>query len=153
MESVWEYPRPPRLERCSRRVKVLFAGEIIAESVQSLRLLETSHPPAYYIPPQDVRTKFLRLSGKHSFCEFKGSASYWDLRVGDRISTGAAWSYGEPAKGYQELAGHCCFYAGRVDQCFVDAMQVSAQPGDFYGGWITPDLTGPFKGSPGTLGW
>lgn len=153
MESVWDYPRPPRLEPCSRNIRVYFAGEQIAESARSLRLLETSHPPAYYVPAQDVRMKFLRASGKRSFCEFKGAASYWDLRVGERVSSAAAWSYAAPADAYRALADHLCFYAGRVDECFVDEMRVQPQPGDFYGGWITADLVGPFKGGPGTLGW
>lgn len=153
MESVWDYPRPPRLERTTRRLRVLFAGELIADTTNGWRLLETSHPPAYYIPPADVRTQFLHRIAKRSFCEFKGTATYWDLQAGNRTSSAAAWSYESPTHVYLDLANHLCFYAGRADECYVDDLLVIPQPGDFYGGWITPDLKGPFKGIPGSAAW
>jgi uncharacterized protein (DUF427 family) len=152
-ESVWDYPRPPRLEPTGRRVRVLFAGEVIADSTRCYRVLETSHPPVYYIPPEDVRTEFLVPSRKTSFCEFKGSASYWSLELGDRTSPEAAWSYESPTQPFAAIRGYVAFYAGRVDACHVDEEKVMPQPGGFYGGWITREIKGPFKGEPGTMGW
>lgn len=151
LESVWDYPRPPRLETCSCRVE--FGGETIADSTRALRLLETSHPPSYYIPREDVRIEFCRARAKWSFCEFKGEARYWDLRVGKRISREAAWSYPSPSEQYSELRDYFAFYPGRVDACFIDGERVLPQEGGFYGGWITSNLRGPFKGQPGTAGW
>jgi len=152
-ESVWEYPRPPRLEPSSARVRIVFAGVTIADSTSALRILETSHPPTWYIPPADVRRELLDPAERRTFCEFKGQASYWTIRVGDRVSEDCAWSYSHPAHPYEALRDHFAFYASRVDACFVDDEQVQAQPGDFYGGWITSDVVGPFKGGPGTRGW
>jgi uncharacterized protein (DUF427 family) len=153
MESVWDYPRPPRVEASSRRVRIDFAGEVIADSTHTYRVLETSHPPTYYIPLEDVRAEFLRASRRRTFCEFKGEASYYDLVVGGREVRDAAWYYERPSRGYELLAGCVAFYPGRVDAAFVDGEQVVAQPGDFYGGWITSDVDGPFKGGAGTAGW
>ena len=116
-------------------------------------MLETSHPPGYYIPPEDVRREYLRPSRRHSYCEFKGRASYYDLVVGERVVPDAAWYYADPAPGYEAIRDHLAFYPGRVDACFVDDEQVAAQEGDFYGGWLTGDIVGPFKGGPGTAGW
>ena len=152
-ESVWDYPRPPRLEPARRRVRVVFAGVTVAESDRALRTLETSHPPTYYIPPEDVRLDLMKATTRRSFCEFKGAARYYTLRVGDRVSEDCAWAYPEPARGYATLRDHVAFFAGRVDECLVDDEQVRPQPGGFYGGWITSDLDGPFKGDPGTEGW
>lgn len=152
-ESVWDYPRPPRLEPSDKLVVVEFAGEVIAQSVTALRILETSHPPNYYIPPKDIRSEFLVPSERRTCCEFKGSASYWTLKVNDRISENAGWYYPAPAPSYRELKDHVCFYPSRVDACYVDAERVRAQEGDFYGGWITPTVVGPFKGGPNTWGW
>lgn len=152
-ESVWDYPRPPRVEQTSRRVRVVFNGEVVADSMRAQRVLETSHPPVYYIPPEDVRLQYLEPSSRHTFCEFKGRASYVTLRVGDRVSKDAGWSYPDPTPGYGTLRGAIAFYPSRVDACFVDDEQVIAQPGDFYGGWITADVAGPFKGGPGSSGW
>lgn len=152
-ESVWDYPRPPRLEACKHRVWVQFADETIADTTRAYRLLETSHPPTYYIPREDVRMEFLSPCQRRSFCEFKGEAAFWDLQVGSRISPGAAWSYGRPVGAYTQLRDYVAFYSGRVDACFVGPEQVIPQPGDFYGGWITSDIQGPFKGGPGSGGW
>ena len=156
VESVWDYPRPPRLEKSARRIRIKHAGRTIAESVRAMRILETSHPPVYYIPPADIVMELLRPSARRgSFCEFKGVASYWDLLLPDvaRVE-GVAWSYARPSSAsYAALKDYLAFYASKVDACFVDGEQVMGQPGDFYGGWITSHVTGPFKGAPGTLGW
>lgn len=132
---------------------MIFAGETIAESVDGVRVLETSHPPAYYIPREDVRMDLLEPSPGTTFCEFKGDASYFDISAGGRTATRAAWTYESPSPGYERLAGMLCFYASRVDACYVGDEQVIPQPGDFYGGWITASVVGPFKGGPGTKGW
>ncbi len=152
-ESVWDYPRPPRVEPDSRRVRVLFNGETLADSRNALRVLETSHPPVFYLPPEDVRMEFLRPSPQRTFCEFKGRASYYDLQVGERRVENVAWYYPDPAPGYEALQHHIAFYPSRVDACFVGDEPVRAQEGDFYGGWITDEIVGPFKGGPGTRGW
>lgn len=152
-ESVWDYPRPPRVEPTARRLRVVFAGEIIAETTRALRVLETSHPPTYYIPIEDIQMRYLQPSPHRSFCEFKGEAAYWTLQVGNRHSPNAAWSYQNPTPRYAALKHHLAFYASRVDACYVDDEKVEPQAGDFYGGWITSDLTGPFKGGKGTWGW
>jgi uncharacterized protein (DUF427 family) len=153
MESVWEYPRPPRVEASRRLVRVEFAGKVIAETARAYRVLETSHPPVYYIPPEDVRREFLRPSRRRTFCEFKGEARYYDLAVGAREVRDAAWYYPEPTPRYEVIRDHLAFYPGRVDAAFVDDERVEAQPGDFYGGWVTADIEGPFKGGPGSAGW
>jgi len=152
-ESVWDYPRPPRVEPCKNRLRVEFNGETVAETARAYRLLETSHPPTYYIPRTDVRTEFLTPSLSRSFCEFKGEARYWDLQVGSRTSRNALWSYASPNRPYGLLGDHLSFYAGRVDACFVDEERVQPQLGDFYGGWITSRVVGPIKGGPGTRLW
>lgn len=152
-ESVWDYPRPPRVEQSSRPVRVVFNDITVAESSRSVRVLETSHPPVYYIPSEDVQMEFLSRSGHTSYCEFKGRATYYDLRVSDRTALDAAWSYHSPAKAYESIKDHLAFYPSRVDACDVDGERVQAQEGDFYGGWITSDIEGPFKGGPGTRGW
>ncbi len=152
-ESVWDYPRPPRVEASAEHVTVHLGGEVIAESQRALRVLETSHPPVYYLPPGDVVTGVLSAETRRSFCEFKGVAVYWSAQAGDRRVAEAAWSYPDPAAGYGTLTGYVAFYPGRVDGCFVDGERVAAQAGDFYGGWITARIHGPFKGGPGTAGW
>ena len=153
LESVWDYPRPPRVEPSTRRVRVQFAGEVIADTTRALRVLETSHPPVYYIPPEDVRRELLGPSRRRTWCEFKGEAAYYDLAGGGREVRDAAWYYPDPAPGYEALRDHIAFYPARVDAAFVDEEQVRAQAGDIYGGWITADIAGPFKGGPGTAGW
>lgn len=152
-ESVWEYPRPPRLEPVEARLEVRFADRVVAETTAGLRMLETSHPPVYYIPPGDVDMGLLDPAPGRSFCEFKGEAAYWDLVVGEARSARAAWSYPAPSATYAALKDFLAFYASRVDGCRVGDMDVAAQAGDFYGGWITPNIKGPFKGGPGTTGW
>ena len=153
-ESVWDYPRPPRVEPVAERIRVIFNGETIVDTTRALRVLETSHPPAYYVPPGDVRMDLLaQVPNYQTYCEYKGAASYWTLRVGDRTSNNVGWSYAEPQPGYEALKDHLAFYASRVDACYVGDEQVQAQDGDFYGGWITSKIVGPFKGGPGTWGW
>lgn len=152
-ESVWDYPRPPRLEGCTRRIRVVFNGVTIAETHRAKRVLETSSPPTYYIPPDDVRMDLLTTTAQASFCEWKGSAGYATIAVGERTAENAAWFYARPTPPFASIAGYLAFYAGRVDACYVDDERVQPQPGDFYGGWVTSEIVGPFKGDPGTLGW
>lgn len=154
-ESVWDYPRPPRVEPCPLRLRVEFNGETLAETNRGCRLLETSHPPTYYIPRADVKMELLHPNAARSFCEYKGEARYWDIHTGtgSRTSIAAAWSYPSPSQAYSVLRDHLAFYPHRVDGCFVDGERVHAQKGDFYGGRITTNLVGPFKGGPGTIGW
>jgi len=153
-ESVWDYPRPPRLEATGKRLVVEFGGRVIADTTRGHRVLETSHPPTYYVPRADVAPDVLeRVAGRRSFCEWKGVATYWTVRVGGRVAEAAAWSYEDPTAGFADIAGCVSFYASRMDACHVDGEPVQAQAGDFYGGWITSDVVGPFKGGPGTAGW
>ena len=152
-ESVWDYPRPPALEPCTRRVRVEFGGVVIADSTAALRILETSHPPTIYIPRADIAAGCIEPAAGRSFCEWKGSASYLDVVAGERRAERAAWTYPDPAAPYEALRDHIAFYPGRMDACRLDDELVQSQPGDFYGGWITADLRGPFKGAPGTRGW
>ena len=152
-ESVWDYPRPPKVEPTTKRIRVAFAGEIVADTKLALRVLETSHPPVYYIPRADIRGDLLLADSRPSFCEFKGTASYWTLRVGEQISEDATWSYEDPSPGYEAIRGHLAFYVGRVDECFVDDERVQPQPSGFYGGWVTSEVIGPFKGEPGSETW
>lgn len=153
-ESVWDYPRPPKVEPSSRRIRVVFNGVTIVDSTNTIRVLETSHPPAYYIPINDVQMEYLHpVAGKRTYCEFKGAASYWTVKVGDNVSEGTVWSYESPNQGYEAIQGYLCFYAGAMDACYVDDEKVQPQEGDFYGGWITSEIVGPFKGGAGTWGW
>jgi uncharacterized protein (DUF427 family) len=152
-ESVWDYPRPPRVERCDRRVRVVVEDIVVAESDRALRVLETSSPPTIYVPREDVRGEHLRRAEGKTVCEFKGTASYHDVVVGERVVESAAWSYRRPNDRYSELRDHVAFYAGRVDEAYLDDEAVTPQPGEFYGGWITEELDGPFKGGPGSAGW
>lgn len=152
-ESVWDYPRPPRAEPTDKLVRVIFNGEVIAETRRAIRVLETSHPPVYYIPPEDIKMAHFSQTQRHTFCEFKGAASYWTLRLNGKVSENLAWSYPSPAQGYESIKGYLAFYPSRVDACYVNDEQVAAQEGDFYGGWITADIVGPFKGGAGTWGW
>lgn len=152
-ESVWDYPRPPRIEATSRRLRVEFAGKIIAETTAAFRILENSHPPTYYFPPEDVDQRFLFRGTGRSYCEFKGRAAYWDVRVGSREAVNAVWSYPRPAMPYEALAGMFAFYAGKMDGCFIDDERVEPQPGEYYGGWISSRVVGPFKGGGGSQSW
>lgn len=152
-ESVWDFPRPPRLEPTPRRIRVVFAGVTVVDTSRALRVLETSHPPTYYVPREDARMDLLEPTPRRSFCEFKGTAHYLTLRVADRVAEDCAWSYSDPMAGFEGLKDHLAFYPGRVDECLVDDEPAKPQPGGFYGGWVTADLRGPFKGDPGTEGW
>lgn len=153
-ESVWDYPRPPRLEPCSRRIRIEHAGLLIAETTRAWRVLETSHPPVYYLPRPDVRMEAMEVSqGRSSSCEWKGRAVYFSIVAGDRRVRDAAWSYPNPTPAFAAIKDHLAFYASKLEACWVDDERVAGQPGDFYGGWITPDIVGPFKGDPGTWGW
>ncbi|MBR1088419.1 DUF427 domain-containing protein [Bradyrhizobium manausense] len=152
-ESVWDYPRPPRLEKTSARLRVIFNGHTIADTISGYRVLETSHPPVYYIPPDAIARNYLLDAPGGSWCEFKGHAKYWSLDVLGRKSERAAWSYPAPTPQFADIAGYLAFYASRVDECWVDDDRVQPQEGDFYGGWITSRIVGPFKGGAGTRGW
>jgi uncharacterized protein (DUF427 family) len=151
-ESVWDYPRPPRLEPTGEHVVVRLAGAVVADTRAAFRVLETSQAPAYYLPPGDVRSELLTPSDRRSFCEWKGTASYFDVTVGDVVARAAAWSYPEPTRPFAPIAGYLSFYPQLVD-CFVDGEQVGPMPGGFYGGWVTSRVVGPFKGAPGTGSW
>jgi uncharacterized protein (DUF427 family) len=154
VENVWDYPRPPAVAACPERVSLELAGVMLADSTRALRVLETSHPPTVYIPPADVRTDLLVSSDARStWCEFKGVAHYVDVVVGGRRFPAVGWIYRNPSRGYEALRDHIAFYPGRVDAAWIGDQRVQAQQSDFYGGWITADLIGPFKGPPGTLGW
>ena len=154
MERVWDYPRPPVIAPCARRVRVEVAGTVLAESAAALRVLETSHPPTVYLPPEAVRRDLLRPSVvRATVCEFKGVARYLDAVLDGRRVRVVAWSYPEPTSAYEALRDHVAFYPGRVDAAWLGDELVEAQEGDFYGGWITSDLVGPFKGPAGTLAW
>jgi uncharacterized protein (DUF427 family) len=154
VERVWDYPRPPALVPCDRRVRVVVAGVVVADSAAALRVLETSHPPTIYVPPDDLLDGALVASGARStVCEWKGRATYLDVVAGERRVQAAAWTYRDPSSAYAALRDHVAFFPGRVDAAWLGDEQVVAQEGDFYGGWITSDLVGPFKGAAGTRGW
>jgi uncharacterized protein (DUF427 family) len=152
-ECVWDYPRPPRLEPTPKQIRVEFAGVVMADTRSAFRVLETSHPPVYYIPPPDVAMQYLVKTPGNSYCEWKGSAGYYSVVVGDARLEKAAWFYANPAPAFQPIRDYLAFYPGPMDGCFVDGERVLSQSGDFYGGWITSDLVGPFKGGAGTRGW
>ncbi|MEJ7615620.1 MAG: DUF427 domain-containing protein [Pyrinomonadaceae bacterium] len=152
-ESVWDYPRPPRTEESAKHVRIVFNGVVIAETRLAKRVLETSHPPVYYIPPEDTRVEHLLPSSRSSFCEWKGLASYYTIAIGARQAPSAAWYYADPTPQFAALKDYVAFYPSKMDACYLDGELVRAQPGDFYGGWITSDIIGPFKGAPGTDGW
>jgi uncharacterized protein (DUF427 family) len=152
-ESVWDYPRPPRVEASTRHIRVMFNDHVIAQTTRAIRVLETSHPPVYYIPPEDVDMTCFQATSRRTFCEFKGAARYWTIRVGERQAENAAWSYPQPEPGFEPIRDYLAIYPSRVDECTVDGERVQAQAGDFYGGWITAEIVGPFKGGPGTVGW
>lgn len=152
-ESVWDYPRPPRVEATDERIVIRFGGSVVAETTAALRVLETTHPPVYYLPRAAFADGVLEPSAGSSFCEYKGAARYLSIRAGDALAEHAAWFYPSPSPGYEELVDHVAVYAGPMDSCEVDGEFVAPQEGGFYGGWITSRVTGPFKGAAGTRGW
>ncbi len=152
-ESVWDYPRPPRLEAVDKHIQIIFNGVTIADTRRAKRVLETSHPPVYYLPPEDIRMVYLTAGTGGSWCEWKGQARYYTLTVGERVAENVGWYYPNPTADFKELRGYVAFYAGPMDACLVNGERVRPQPGHFYGGWITHDIVGPFKGEPGTMGW
>lgn len=152
-ESVWDYPRPPKLEKTDKHIKVVLNGEIIADSHHPKRVLETSHPPVYYIPPEAVQMEFLEKESGSSYCEWKGKAHYYRISVDGHTTDKAAWAYANPNQRFAEIKDHIAFYPHKMEACFVDNDQVRAQEGSFYGGWITSEIVGPFKGGAGTVGW
>jgi uncharacterized protein (DUF427 family) len=152
-ESVWDYPRPPRIEPVVERIRVIFDGQTIADTTSAYRVLETSHPPTYYIPPADVLANALEPGGQTSFCEWKGRARYFDVVSGKARAKNAAWTYPRPTPAFAGLQDYVSFYAQPMDACFVGEERVQPQEGDFYGGWITSRIVGPFKGSTGTRLW
>lgn len=152
-ESVWDYPRPPRVEPCEGRIEVVLNSRTVADTRRALRVLETSHPPVYYIPRSDVMTECLVPVAGESWCEWKGAASWYDVVVGARRVERGAWSYEQPSAGFEPIRGHVAFYAGPMDACLVDGERVRPQPGGLYGGWITNSVCGPFKGGAGSRFW
>jgi uncharacterized protein (DUF427 family) len=141
------------MEDFDGRIRIVFGDTTIADTRSAKRVLETSHPPVFYIPPQDIRIEYLQPVDRMSWCEWKGEAAYYDLRVGVAAASAAAWAYPDPSPGFAALKDHVAFYAGPMDACFVNEEKVTPQPGGFYGGWITSNIVGPFKGPPGTGLW
>jgi uncharacterized protein (DUF427 family) len=152
-ESVWDYPRPPRVEATGERVVVRLGGVVIVDTRDALRVLETSHPPAYYLPRAAFPRDALRPARGSTVCEYKGRAAYLDVRAGGVVASRAAWTYPDPSPGFEALVDHVSLYPAAMELCEVDGERVLPQQGGFYGGWITSRVVGPFKGAPGTLGW
>jgi uncharacterized protein (DUF427 family) len=152
-ESVWDYPRPPAVEPVAARLQVWFAGVPLADTVHGLRVIETSCPPVYYFPQEDVHVDFLTQMVHTTLCEWKGIATYWNVSIRGRRQEAVGWSYAEPEPGFERLKRHFAFYSGITDTCYVGTEQVQPQPGDYYGGWVTSNIVGPFKGLPGTQLW
>lgn len=152
-ESVWDYPRPPRLEPTSKHIRIMVQDVIIADTCRAQRVLETSHPPVYYIPPEDIRQDYLVKMPQTTYCEWKGRGAYYSVVVGDRQLINVAWYYPEPTPAFAAIQNYVAFYAEPMDACYVDGEKVTPQPGNFYGGWITSDIVGPFKGIEGSWGW
>lgn len=152
-ESVWDYPRPPRLEPSDKHVVVVLGGQVIADSRRTFRVLETSHPPGYYIPLSDWHPGALVPVAGSSVCEWKGAARYFDVHGGGATAPRGAWGYPSPAEAFAALADCASVYPALMDRCELDGVTVEPQEGEFYGGWLTPDVVGPCKGAPGTWGW
>jgi uncharacterized protein (DUF427 family) len=155
-ESVWDYPRPPALVPDARRVQVWLGSVCVADTVRALRVLETAHPPTFYLPLADVNAQALRPAAGSSWCEWKGQAQYWSVQAEGLSLQRIGWSYPQPLPAFQALRDHLAFYAGATPdtlRCTVDGLTAQPQPGGFYGGWVTPDVVGPFKGEAGTMGW
>ena len=152
-ESVWGFPRPAIAQAINARIQIEHRGRIIADTRAAVRTLETSHPPSFYIPRADIAPTMLRRAQGRSLCEWKGAATYWDVIVGDEVLPRVGWSYADPTPAFAALRDHIAFYAAPFDRCSVDGETVTPQPGDFYGGWITSRVAGPFKGIPGSRDW
>lgn len=156
-ESVWDYPRPPEVRQAEGPLKVIFAGEAVAETERGLKVVETAGAPVYHFPPEDVREDLLTRSPGTTFCEWKGAAAYFDLSLGGKTAQRAVYCYPDPlddlGQGFAQIAGWYVFYAAEMDAVFVDGEQATPQPGGFYAGWMTSRITGPVKGSPGSEGW
>ncbi len=152
-KSVWDYPRPPKLEPFNKTIEIIFNGELIVQTNKAYRVLETSHPPVYYLPPEDITQKYLVPSDSSTYCEWKGRGSYYHVKVKDKLVQDAAWYYSSPTKAFEAIKNYPAFYAHKMDKCTIDGEVVTPQPGNFYGGWITKDIVGPFKGIDGSWGW
>lgn len=152
-ESVWDYPRPPAVRECPATIEIVLGGVVVCRTTSSWQVLETSHPPTYYLPRSGFVPGALREAAGSSFCEWKGAARYVDVVGGDQVAERVGWYYPSPTAGFSMLVDHVAVYAGPMDRVLVDGEQVTPQPGGFYGGWITSAVTGPFKGVPGSFGW
>lgn len=152
-ERVWDYPRPPRLEPVPQRIRIVFAGQTVADTFAAWRVLETTHPPTYYLPQSAFAPGVLEARPRTSFCEWKGVARYWSLRAGGQVAVDAGWGYPDPTPAFAPIRDHVAVYAAAMEACFVGDVQATPQPGGFYGGWVTPNLVGPFKGVPGSAAW
>jgi uncharacterized protein (DUF427 family) len=153
IESVWDYPRPPKLDAVNHTVEIYFNNTLIVNSVSTIRLLETSHPPVYYIPKKDIKMEYLKITSRISFCEYKGLATYYTITINDSIAENSVWTYENLPEDYLPLKDHYAFYPALMESCLVDGELIKPQEGDYYGGWITSNIQGPFKGSPGTSHW
>jgi uncharacterized protein (DUF427 family) len=151
-ESVWDYPRPPRIDADPREVVVRVSNVVVGRTRRAQRVLETASPPTFYIPLRDIAAEYLQSAPGASYCEWKGTARYWRVSTGSGEPVAVAWSYDDPRPGFEALRDHLSFYPGRIE-CYVDGIRVKGQPGGFYGGWITPEVVGPFKGDAGSTGW
>lgn len=152
-ESVWTFPRPAIAQATGAHLVVILGGTTVAETRRGIRTIETSHPPSYYVPPDDIAPDALMPVRGGSLCEWKGAARYFDVQAGGVRRSRAAWSYPEPTGSFASIRGYVAFYAGAMEACYVDGERVVPQPGEFYGGWITSHVAGPFKGGPGSAGW
>ena len=152
-ESVWNYPRPARLEDTNKSIRIIVNSIVLAETTKAKRVIETSHPPSYYIPSEDIKLEYFIETPKKTWCEWKGKCQYYDISIADKYINNAAWRYIEPTPDFVTIQEYYAFYPSLMDACYVNDELVKSQPGDFYGGWITADIVGPFKGSPGTMGW
>jgi uncharacterized protein (DUF427 family) len=152
-ESVWDYPRPAILEDTDKHLKIIFNGVVLADTNKAKRVLETSHPPTYYLPGEDIKLEYFTPTSRRTMCEWKGVCQYYDISIGDKTVHNAVWQYIQPTPNFTSIQEHYSFYASLMDACYVNDELVQSQSGDFYGGWITADIVGPFKGEPGTWGW
>lgn len=147
-EKVCDYPHSPKVEGTSKNVKIVFNDVVIAETTNAIRVLQKDHPPVYYIPQKDIHMEYLTATSKTSTCEFKGKAFYYDIKVGPKSVAGVGWTYPEPTKGYEAITNYIAFYPGKMDACYVDGERVTPEPGDYFGGWVTKDIVGPFEAAP-----